>query len=635
MFPVFLMLSGSWWVALATVVIGGVTTQFANDWRVSVVGPILATAVLAFPAFLWFVVVGSVNLSSVTVVVVVCVVWILIARWWGKSASSEMPKGIGWLTVVAAVLTSHALTRDWGQASTLNMVQSMGEDNGFFLDLVADTAQSGSLISPSTNMSGGLVVTALIALSSGLRRLRLDGQVTDPLDVAQTLQRLYFGMVYLAVLVASSIIIAFRTRCNALVDATTLVLSGGTAIAFSSGLMRGGHFSSLVAAVVIMCLLLTTFCAGFLTVSRRSVIIPMAMLLSLWQAWSPLFLVTVLALAWFLPQMFFSTSTWRWNIRAKVWIFAFCAFVVTGLSAWQVESIQAQLSLYLRSMNESGGEARVIGWFAALILVVALLSLPAPRDMVSTLDSAIVSSLCMSATLLMVLGWLVPPYQPEYGPNKFLYLVTFALSPLAIGWLRRRVESQTALVAATLLVVAVGSILQAAVSPLSELSLIVVKSTRAEWERGALEALNRYPDRNILCIETREDGDREYEAYRCSRLLNGMRGTSVWYMYGNLCRVPTRDIVNVPDSEWKRLTVLISDGRRLSSTDGCQTKGWAGDGIPTNKEYLLGWVSGIRWDLVKVISYDGKIVEPSFQFLGENLEYSEYEISALSRRSDD
>lgn len=633
-FPVFLIVSGSWWLAIAASLIGYLTVSLANDWRIAVFGPMLGISTVAlFALFLSGVgALVGIELGTLFVALAVILVWILVAQWWGKHTPSKSPAGCSWLVVVVFGLTAHALTRDWGRANTLNLVQTMGEDHGFFLKIVAEVSQTGSMDLQTSAFSGGSVVSATAAFGAGLRRLSPDDQISSAIGVAETLQRMYYGLIYVVILTAGSIVISMRSRQQAVLDIATVLVTAGTVLAFSSGLMRGGHYSSLVAVALVVCLLLVIMSMESLTKPRVIVSIPILLVIALWQAWTPLFLVSITVVFWLGTYQLRVKSRSVPRASLSIWMTLASILAFAAVYMWLNDLWQLQWNDFTMLMEPTGGEARVFGWFAVLVQVVVLLSLGPSRNTISAIRSAVVSSLCVSATLLMILGWFLPPYEPAYGPHKYLYLVTFAIAPLAIGWFRRQVESQSVLVVVTLVIVAIGGVLQAAVTPLSELSLRVSSSGRAEWEQGAIIALNSFPERDVLCMETREDGDREYEAYRCTRLLNGMQGSDRNFSNWNLCYVPSSEVAEVSDSEWQNLTILVSDGNRLSSTDGCQSKGWAGEGIPDNDKYLLGWATGIRWDLVKIVSYDGRVVNPDFEYLRQHPQYSDSEILGLRNR---
>jgi len=626
--PVVFVISGSLWLAAAGTFIGYCTSRLAGDWRVALTGPMIGLCICLLPIFMLSALFPKLPSISMYLVLVATIFWwLVIAKVLGQRNVGRPIPSAKWLVVPSVLVFVHALTRQWDTTSTIDMIQSMGEDNGYFLRLVADTSREKSLVLQSENLSGGVLITGAIAVASALRRLSGDSLWSSAIGNAETLQRVYDASVYLCLIFSIAIFISLRKSSRLMVDAAALLLIGFSATAFASGLLNGGHLSTLVAAVVILGIQLGMNISGTLVNQNERLISILIPVLLLSQTWFPLAMVSVLMIPFLAGDL--TTRRMRGTLISTLVLVVLLGSLAAF--AWRGGFLSRPWAQFSFLMEQVGGEARVIGWFSVVVFFGALLTALQSHTQTPPVYASFVLVLCVSATALMVLSWLVPPFEPQYGPNKYLYLITFVVVPVSVTTLSNFLPKKESVIAALALLTIGGGVFQAAGSPMSELSRRLESDSGAEWTAGLEAALSSFPNRQVLCIETRADGDEEYDAYRCSRLAAGMQAIQgqVIDPWWNLCAVPSEQIALLPDSFWRNVTILVSDGNRLSSNDGCQARGWAGEGTPPDSRYLLGWASGIRWDLVEIIAYDGSLVRPSFEFLKGESDFTPEEVSRL------
>jgi len=211
---------------------------------------------------------------------------------------------------------------------------------------------------------------------------------------------------------------------------------------------------------------------------------------------------------------------------------------------------------------------------------------------------------------LFLLGYFVKPYYPQYGPFKFLYMSTAASFPIAIGYLSKWAIQKS--LSSTNFAVVMAAAFFAFVSfgpPVQYLgSLVDTADKDLPWASQLVKEIESDSSRIVVCLDSSEENNFDYETYLCSRSAIGMQGVNdpeylIWTA-ANICQIqPSQfesDIFN--DDFYSRLTVLVTDSDRYTSGGSCQAKGWGGD------QYEMGWLSDVNWSLVRVVGYDGREV---------------------------
>jgi hypothetical protein len=157
--------------------------------------------------------------------------------------------------------------------------------------------------------------------------------------------------------------------------------------------------------------------------------------------------------------------------------------------------------------------------------------------------------------------------------------------------------------------------------PLNYFEVVLKKQeiVSAGWQSTLMDEIARDPNRTVVCLDT-GTGEFEYISYLCTRTARGVQGlndnqSGLW-QHGSLC-APS-GIFDFEFSEWgwtedffSNLTVLVSNPNALTNGVNCQASGWK-NAENVDPRYSHGWLTFVRWDLVRVVSMDdGKLVDTS------------------------
>lgn len=637
--------SGTLWLGVLAAVFGVVVAWLSGDPRWVITGGVVAACVMAALILMWGWLFGGYRVWGWVIGSGVALLWLAMSVYVRRINSTTPDRSsAAWLSLLGLTWLIHGLTRDWSPIAVMQRLGYMGEDNGSFLNNVAVSGAGwGAALIPTSggdaSSNGGSVLGVVVAAGSWLRGIA-DGTASTPLGVAETLLRLYDSLGYLILGLSVVMVLSVpRALSRSLLAATLTLTSAGVSLVFLAGLSRAGHFSGYLVALVgltVLSTLISTRLVSFMT------LIPLIML---GQAWQPAILLALVGASLVTCHAAWSWRTSRNRPELRRLMYSIGAVVVTMTQAAQALDGTQQI----RNLAAlPGGEARVVGWFALVVVVLALLA----AERVSGLMLSVVAAFSMTAFLLMLSGWFIEPYEPSYGPNKVLYLVVLILSPLAIAAVANMVVPRGEFIASAVLLCGVLAILNASVTPLNELAGRLAPKSPIEWAPGVVRALSEYPDRIAMCMESREEGT-EIVAYQCSRLLGGMQGihppqgnfksrlptakeTSPLFIFSaaNVCGVPSEELADIAEAEYRRLVLVLGDSRSLTTTDGCQSPGWAGPNMPVDDRWILGWATEIRWDLIEMVSYTGESMTRSFDYLSrsESNAYSAEQIAQLNSR---
>jgi len=637
--------SGGLWLGLVAGLFGVAVTWLSGDPRWVVIGGVVSACVMAALVLLWGWLFGGYRVWGWVIGCGVALIWLAMS-FYVRRINPETPdrSSAAWLSLLGVTWWIHGLMRDWSPIEVMQRLGHMGEDNGSFLNNVAvSSAGWGAALIPSSggdaSSNAGSVLGVIVVAGTWLRGLA-DGTASTPIGVAETLLRLYDALGYLILGLSVVVVLSVtRTASKGLLAATLTLNSAGVSLVFLAGLSRAGHFSGYLVALVGLAVFSTAFLSRFVSLMT---LIPLMML---GQAWQP---ATLLALVGASLVMFRTAWSWRISrnrLELRQLMYSLAAVIVTLTQALQALEGTRQIRT-LAALP--GGEARVVGWFALVVVVLALLA----AERISGLLLSVVAAFSMAALLLMLSGWFIEPYEPSYGPNKVLYLVVLILSPLAIAAVANTVMSRGEFITSAVVLCGVLAMLNASVTPLSELAGRIAPRAPIEWAPGVVTALSEHPDRIAMCMESREEGT-EIVAYQCSRLLGGMQGIhppqgnfrsrlvtnrdiSPLFVFSaaNVCGMPSKALAEIPEAEYRRLVLVLGSSRSLTTTDGCQSPGWAGPNMPLDERWVLGWATEIRWDLIEMVSYAGESVTRSFDYLSrsESSAYSADQITQLNSR---
>lgn len=663
-------LTGNLGAAVAGSIFGCLVVWLTGDPSWALTGGVLSICVVSVPIILWSIVFGDYRLWGWIIVAAVGGVWLALSIGLGQKTTDGLARRQSvWLSILGGTWIVLQTRHGWSPVELLRRVGSLGEDNGGFLNNVSLTYSGlDAVISSSSGDYGGSILGIFIVLGSTLLGVGKSG-ASGPLVVTETLLRLYDTLSYLFIGFCA-ILGLNRTKSQGIVlDGTLFLVAGFGATIFLSGLYRGGHLAALVFVVLASAILV--ICQQTRSEADHQKYLssfPILIFALLSQAWWPSIIITAIGMGVFvvakrvqigqrLRAMFFGRTT-----------LAFLLLVLTLASVLVARIGNTPGSLFIRDptltdsvllsgsprsllqgfkdlMSLVGDDVRVAGWFAIVLILLSLLSV-ARRGWIADSFQVLIVALSVSSVTMMVAGWLVPPFEPQYGPNKMLYLASMILFPVAITEVSELAAKRSNLLSGTLAICVTTGLFVASATPLVELTNRIRPREPVGWATGVAASFTLWPDRLVTCLSTRVDGPPD-DAWRCSRLLAGMQGMNyptdslknqphskaLNMIYGaNMCAVSSEHVADISLSDFSRLTLVISDGNRLSTERECQAKGWASTEGLNDDRWLLGVHSGIRWDLVKIVSYDGTVVSPSFKYLDKSSNYAEADIERLESK---
>jgi hypothetical protein len=543
------------------------------------------------------------------------------------------------LALLAAILQFLTRQSTWDLREAFAAVSVTGEDNGSWLDGVAgilrrDAAFDSQGIAPygyAANSLSSLLVG--VANSSGF----LGGTVAD--SAIMTMQ-MYWLLTAIAAFLAARVTYRLASPSVGRSAVGLSVLAAVMTTVFSQGFISGGHLTAQLSATLLLASILLLLEKPFSELATG--VLAGLLLLSAADAWLPtrgvMVLVLIGAFIVSAPSLL-TNRTWVLRISrdagsgsAMRSVFLWGVTVFVGLVVLIV--VQNVLNLEGRSFPEffthvkgllivDGGKADVDPLVAIPILLFAVIAAAdsaldtAPRKLLGVLLGSCVAF----PVLLIAYGFSQPPYAPQYAAYKVLYMVCLVLTPISIAGFTLVVKQVCKSSPFAVIAVAVVAIMGSATyfEPYPRVKNLLVTPPAGFWVDAAIKELAKNPDRLLLCLDTREQWQGQ-DARACTRQLAGIQGKTnmtpwVW-LEVNICRATSAEVAALPEEFWQNVTLLVTDNQRLVSTDECERYGWAGPGLPDDERYPIGALSGVPWNVVRVIGPDGEEVKKSFAYLG-------------------
>jgi hypothetical protein len=564
----------------------------------------------------------------------------LIALRWQTTAETRL-QVVDVLAVVLLAACLQFLTRQstWDVRDAFAAISVTGEDNGTWLNEVAGILQRGATFASQEAGFRGHIADVLVSLLVGATNISSTLGSTAESSAVVTVQ-MYWLLTALAALMAARV--TYRLASPS-VGPSALGLSVLAAImttVFSQGFISGGHLTAQLSATFLLAALLLLLEKPFSEFATSTLAI--LLLIGAADAWDPtkgvLLLALISAFIAFAPGLLSSRAKLlsALGIRGSVSIarpaLAWGVAVIIGLFVFIVG--RNILQLQGRSLSESfsdvkgllvvdGGKADVDPLVAISILLFAVIA-AANSVLVAVsrrLFGVLLASCIAFPVLLIAYGFAQPPYAPQYAAYKVLYMVCLVVTPISIAGLTVVVEKASKSADFTVLAVFVVVVMGSATyfEPYPRVKNLLVTSPAEFWVDAAIKELAKNPDRLLLCLDTREQWQGQ-DARDCSRQLAGIQGktdiTPLVWLEANICRATSADVAALPAEFWQNVTFLVTDSQRLVSTDECDRYGWAGPGLPDDERYPIGALSGVPWNVVRVIGPDGEEVKKSFAYLG-------------------
>jgi len=508
-------------------------------------------------------------------------------------------------------------------AALTKLFEFSGEDSGAWLYAMSSSITNGELrLVPTSSQSGGTVTGSLLTGARWLVDL-LNNQSHSVVNTPAVLVGVFLVVGFMACIIGALTAIRLTSGSKILDALTTGVAAGIGTLAFFLGFLRLGHLSAAVAA---LCLLSTFALVVMATQSKQNqskffLALIIILLLSLGQSWFvfhsiPIGVSMMIAVSWVKGRLArkqaYSPSELikPLSVVLAISIFVYYFFLSFLRTILNFDTVKYQIAL-------DGAYPSVRDVTAAAIFLIIgyglfnLVDNAEPNGGSAPQLLTLIFAVLLATNLgLFLLGYFIKPYYPQYGPFKFLYMSTAASFPIAIGYFSKWAIQKSS--SSTNFAVVMAAAFFAFVSfgpPVQYLgSLVDTADKDLPWASQLVKEIESDPSRIVVCLDSSEDNNFDYETYLCSRSAMGLQGVndpeySIWTAV-NICQIQPgqfeSEIFN--DDFYSRLTVLVTDSDRYTSGGSCQGKGWGGD------QYEMGWLSDVNWSLVRVVGYDGKEV---------------------------
>lgn len=558
-------------------------------------------------------------INAAVFILMVGLVWLVLgvcsARWLLAPDSSV---GTVAAAVFAAVMSVFvAPLRDWDAVTSFGVIASHGEDNGAWLIALARVISNDqTVVSAAGSFAGGHSTGVQLSIWRQIAEWSAGGAELTIADNALVLSRSYVLLAVLAAMV--TLVMCWRLLRAAPFVYTVLatVIVSVMAFGFQMGYATVGHFSASVATLYLL--------IGVAVATARIRSVQMQVIqdafvvvaaVAAGQAWFPL---TALAVLYVIARVAISlvrrvTSSGglqmsRWKILpGVVGLLAFVAvnwFLFPSFFGNVID-----LDYVTKNLTLAGGYTAANSWVVVFGLTTAVLfAIGNLFDRIPTSASVYIPVVVLPPVVLFVWAYFLPPYTPQYGAWKYLYLSAAVATPFALSmcfaWLRGRLPDKS------LSVVPVFVLLFAVMfsPPMSNVTWSQkAPSSAPAWAEGVVKALERDPARPVVCLNTiKGDESQNIYAYICSRVALGLGGFDEYRLRtwtgANLCAASVEQMRDAwPRNQQNNLTVLLFDPQRRSSGVGCQTGG---------EDAPQGWLSGIGWSQIKTVGPDGTPAYP-------------------------
>jgi hypothetical protein len=588
----------------------------------------------------------------VLVVVVFISTVVVVARLWGRRNPIDVSGSVVVLNTVLCLFLWWITARvPWSGEQALAWISVTHEDNGSWLDGVARTLENRSDIRSSELLLNGSTGSVAASLVAGYARST--GSMIDPqLDSAILTLRLYWVLtVFGAVLAAHTTMRLLEKRARSWAVIPSMGAALGS-ILFMLGMHEFGHFTALLAAVVMTALIYFVLQAPFDRVGMMCMSV--ALMWAIGNSWYSLHAWTVVVATLYVFSLFtpvlsrsggVAGGVGTLMVNARQRCSPVCLLAVGGVVVFAVAIglpiVRSLLNVsnIVRQLSLGGGHPNVHPYLAVGLYVVS--GMVAGRQLADRTASRFFSIIVLGSILfvssLVAIGFVISPYEPQYGALKSLHLIGLSLTSVAIAGLTlglsKLVKGSQLAAFLTGIAVVLGALTY--MEPYPKFMNVVTEPQAKSWVPAAVQELRARPNRLTLCLDTRGENWGGYSAYVCSRLLAGVQGkTTEWtnaWTAANACLVNSERITEFPPDFWENLTLLVTDTNRLVSSVDCDGYGWAGPDKPRDPQYPIGWLSGVQWRWVRVVGPDGRQVKKTFEYLRTETGFTDEVVNDLER----
>jgi len=541
----------------------------------------------------------------------------------------------------------------WDGASSLAQISTMEEDNGSWLQGTTELLQSSGVVNavsglPLGGWSGSVVGVAAVTAARLFASLE-----NNSLDSAVVTMRMYWILAAATSFMGGLMTHTAIRRPERQAAVVPGLVAAFVMVPFALSLFTYGHFTALLATLFaiasLLLLQLTPISAPTGPSNRFLISGSLLLLFAMGSAWYVSFGLVLAAIGAMGSRSLFTQYKQRQDLYGRVssastsQVILFALVVaVLALLGWKVlQPLVSPLGdpsyvSYLLSLG--GGAAEVEPILAMAIILLALMfagTIASSMLRRNRMDVIIVCLIALSVVGMFTASFLIPPFGPNYGATKWLGIASFILTPLAIAGIASSLESRTRMqrpIAQVALVVVCLSPFVMRWDPYFYVYQLMKPVSPAWWQPAATIELRENPDRTIVCLDTRRD-NWSGNTLTCTRMLAGLQGswsdfTAVWYA-GNACNVNSNALAVFEETVWQNLTIIVTDGSRLTSTNSCDNLGWSGPHTETDPQFRLGWLTHVEWKGVRVVDPNGIPVKKSFDYLRNESQYTNDVVDSL------
>jgi hypothetical protein len=535
------------------------------------------------------------------------------------------------LSILLFVANSHFLVDS--KQSLVQIFSAGGEDSAAWLYQMSSGFRDGGgyFLSPLGSLSSGIfggVFMTLIKTFFNSTNKEFLGVYGTP----QTLQSTYFLIAFINGLLSLKIFNQKVKGQQKSLRLTGMLLSALLSFLFSFALIMSGHLSALLIVMLVMAIFVVLADQADNTRVFIRVLLVGQLVYVLVETWYVFGLVSLTFFAMvlstvalkFRSNVQFRSIQFTKSLALKIFacVVAVLLFVITTKSL----VISALDFDYVKRLFALGGGTYTVvpllGVFVFGLVIKGILdSNVATRSflLTSSMPQLFLNSIVAVTFGIFLFSHLIPPYVPQYGPLKFMSITFIALIPIASAEFFKLFGKFSLRLTGALLV-AVLFLLPFIFSghPLNFVEAVVKEDEIATkgWQSTLMNEIKQDPGRTVVCLDT-GTGEWQYISYVCTRTARGIQGlndnASGLWQHGSLC-APS-DIFNLDFVDWgwnedffSNLTVIVSNPNSLTSGIDCQEDGWKNK-PKADLNYTHGWLTYVRWDLVRVVSMDtGELV---------------------------
>ena len=518
--------------------------------------------------------------------------------------------------------------------SLVKIFSAGGEDSAAWLYQMSSGFRDGGgyFLSPQSSLSSGIFGGVLMTLLKTFFN-SINTEFLGFYGTPQTLQSSYFLIAFVNGLLGLKIFsLMFKGKQESLA-LTGMLLSALLSYFFSFAFVLTGHLSALLIVMLLMAIFVVLESQKDRKVFAIHSMFVGQLVYVLVETWYVFGLVslTFVVLIFTTVVLKFRSSVDLRSIRFSRSIalksLAFAAAMLLFFITTKSLVISSFDFDYVKRLFALGG-----GTYAVVPLLGIIVFGLVFKNLIesSKLDSNDLQTNTISRTFLVsvvvvtfgifLFSHVIPPYLPQYGPQKFMSISFVALIPIAAVEFFKLFNK--------LSLRSTGAMLVAAIflmpfffsgHPLNYVGTVVKENELVTngWQSTLMNEVKRDPGRTVVCLDTGA-GEWLYISYVCTRTARGIQGmndnpSGLW-QHGSLC-APS-DIFEFDFVDWgwteeffENLTVIVSNPNALTSGTDCQEAGWKNE-PNVDPSYTHGWLTFVQWDLVRVISMEtGELVD--------------------------